>query len=111
MRRKKTIDNYVNFEAGALYELQKSRKKKKHDFSVMRFSGVAGAAEDINVGDIVLCLGRSFDCQRGLMATDFLLPNGTIGTISIFNFIPVGFFGLKLVKVKARNKRKDSSNA
>lgn len=109
MKRKQTISDFVNFQTGALYELQKSCKKRKLDFTTMRFSCGHGESEYINVGDIVLCLGPN--SYQVAMATDFLLPNGTIGTISLFNFIPVDFFGLKLVKVKARNKKKDSNNA
>jgi len=114
MKRKQTIHDFNAFEIGSLYELQKSCKKTMLDFNEMRFSVNDvnnNESYDVKIGDVVLCLGRTPDCQPEVMATDFLLPNGCVGTISIFNFISVGFFGLKLVKVKAGNKRKESSNA
>lgn len=101
---KKTFNDFSQFEIGALYEIQKDQKKSgkyAKYFDTIRFATKFDFV-DVCIGEVVVCLSK----HSNNIAADFLLPNGDIGTISVFNFIPHGFVGLKLAKAK-----KEKNNA
>jgi hypothetical protein len=84
------------FTVGKLYLLINTKKSNNSSGMLFLVSGIGHY--ELKLGQVVVYLGKT---TRFITEVEmFLLPNGTIGTISILNFIPNVFAGFKLVEVK-----------
>jgi hypothetical protein len=99
-QKKRVIDFNCKETPGSLYELRRKKIEVLWKDNSLGFHDIKHNynMSYINIGQLVLYLG-STEVDKA----NFLLPNGTVGSISTYMLNRMSFYGLALVKVEGGN--------